>query len=227
LVSQVSLPSQLIDGYRAFLAGGLRAEQDRYRELAQSGQSPEVLVIGCCDSRCSPEVIFNARPGELFVVRNIANLVPPYAPDARAHGVSAALEFGVMALRVKHIVVLGHAQCGGVKAFAEDAEPLTPGDFIGNWMKLMTPAAEKIGPRGNRPMGEYLTMLEQANVALSLDNLMTFPRLRAKVERGEIRLHGAYFGVATGQLSVREPTTGKFMQVAAQEYAQLFARPQF
>jgi len=223
----VSLPSQLVDGYRAFLAGGLRAEQDRYRELAQSGQSPEVMVIGCCDSRCSPEVIFNSRPGELFVVRNIANLVPPYAPDAQAHGVSAALEFGVMALRVKHIVVLGHAQCGGIKAFAEDAEPLTPGDFIGNWMKLMTPAAEKIGPRGSRPMDEYLTLLEHANVALSLDNLMTFPRLRTKVERGDIRLHGAYFGVATGQLSVRDPASGKFTQVAADEYRQLFARPHF
>jgi carbonic anhydrase len=223
----VSLPSQLVDGYRAFLAGGLRAEQDRYRELAQSGQSPEVMVIGCCDSRCSPEVIFNSRPGELFVVRNIANLVPPYAPDAQAHGVSAALEFGVMALRVKHIVVLGHAQCGGIKAFAEDAEPLTPGDFIGNWMKLMTPAAEKIGPRGSRPMDEYLTLLEQANVALSLDNLLTFPRLRTKVERGDIRLHGAYFGVATGQLSVRDPASGKFTQVAADEYRQLFARPHF
>jgi len=223
----VSLPSQLVDGYRAFLAGGLRAEQDRYRELAQSGQSPEVMVIGCCDSRCSPEVIFNSRPGELFVVRNIANLVPPYAPDAQAHGVSAALEFGVMALGVKHIVVLGHAQCGGIKAFAEDAEPLTPGDFIGNWMKLMTPAAEKIGPRGSRPMDEYLTLLEQANVALSLDNLMTFPRLRTKVERGDIRLHGAYFGVATGQLSVRDPASGKFTQVAADEYRQLFARPHF
>jgi len=223
----VSLPSQLVDGYRAFLAGGLRAEQDRYRELAQSGQSPEVMVIGCCDSRCSPEVIFDSRPGELFVVRNIANLVPPYAPDAQAHGVSAALEFGVMALRVKHIVVLGHAQCGGIKAFAEDAEPLTPGDFIGNWMKLMTPAAEKIGPRGSRPMDEYLTLLEQANVALSLDNLMTFPRLRTKVERGDIRLHGAYFGVATGQLSVRDPASGKFTQVAADEYRQLFARPHF
>jgi len=223
----VALPTQLVDGYRAFLAGGLRAEQDRYRELAHSGQSPEVMVIGCCDSRCSPEVIFNSRPGELFVVRNIANLVPPYAPDARAHGVSAALEFGVVALGVKHIVVLGHAQCGGIKAFVEDAEPLTPGDFIGNWMKLMTPAAEKIGPRGSRPLDEYLTLLEQANVILSLDNLMTFPRLRAKVERGDIRLHGAYFGVATGQLSVRDPASGKFTQVAADEYRQLFARPHF
>jgi carbonic anhydrase len=207
--------------------GGLRAEQDRYRELAHSGQSPAVMVIGCCDSRCSPEVIFNARPGELFVVRNIANLVPPYAPDAQAHGVSAALEFGVMALEVRHIVVLGHAQCGGIKAFAEDAEPLTPGDFIGNWMKLMKPAAERIGPRGSRPMSDYLTLLEQANVALSLDNLMTFPRLRAKVERGDIRLHGAYFGVATGQLSVRDPASGKFTQVAADEYRQLFVHPQF
>jgi carbonic anhydrase len=223
----VSFPSQLVDGYRAFLAGGLRAEQDRYRELAHSGQSPEVMVIGCCDSRCSPEVIFNSRPGELFVVRNIANLVPPYAPDAQAHGVSAALEFGVMALGVKHIVVLGHAQCGGIKAFVEDAEPLTPGDFIGNWMKLMTPAAEKIGPRGSRSMDQYLTLLERANVALSLDNLMTFPRLRSKVERGDIRLHGAYFGVATGQLSVRDPASGEFAQVAADEYRRLFARPRF
>jgi carbonic anhydrase len=217
----------LVDGYRAFLSGGLRAEQDRYRELARSGQSPEVMVIGCCDSRCAPEVIFNSHPGELFVVRNIANLVPPYAPDGHTHGVSAALEFGVMALRVKHIVVLGHAQCGGIKAFAEDAEPLTPGDFIGNWMKLMTPAAKKVGPRGDRPMDTYLTLLEQANVALSLDNLMTFPRLRAKVERGDVSLHGAYFGVATGQLSVRDPATGKFIQVAADEYARLFVRPQF
>ena len=101
------------------------------------------MVIGCADSRVSPEVIFNARPGELFVVRNVANLVPPYAPDGQAHGVSAALEFGVAALKVQHIVVLGHAQCGGVKAFAEDAEPLSPGDFIGKWMSLMAPAHGK------------------------------------------------------------------------------------
>ena len=105
-------------------------------------------MIGCADSRVSPEVIFDARPGELFVVRNVANLVPPYAPDGQAHGVSAALEFGVAALKVQHIVVLGHAQCGGVKAFAEDAEPLSPGDFIGKWMSLMAPAMEKVGPRG-------------------------------------------------------------------------------
>jgi carbonic anhydrase len=185
------------------------------------------MIIGCADSRVSPEVIFNARPGEMFVVRNVANLVPPYAPDGRAHGVSAALEFGVAALKVKHIVVLGHAQCGGVRAFAEDAEPLSPGDFIGKWMSLMAPAAEKVGPRGSRPMGDYLTLLEQANVALSLDNLMTFPRLRAFVEAGQIKTHGAYFGVATGKLSVRDPATGDFMPIAAEDYARLFAQPRF
>ncbi len=206
----MSLPDHLIDGYLTFRAGRLRAEQDRYRDLAESGQSPEVMVIGCCDSRVSPEVIFNARPGELFVVRNVANLVPPYAPDGGAHGVSAALEFGIAALKIRHIVVLGHAHCGGVKAFAEDAEPLSPGDFIGKWMSLMAPAMEQVGPRGALPRDEYLTKLEQANVTNSLNNLMTFPRLRKLIERGQVTIHGAYFGVATGQLSVRDPDTGTF-----------------
>ncbi|MGA8920499.1 MAG: carbonic anhydrase [Pseudolabrys sp.] len=220
-------PQQLIDGYRAFLIGRLRHEQDRYRDLGQSGQSPDVMVIGCCDSRVSPEVIFDARPGELFVVRNVANIVPPYAPDQRAHGVSAALEFGIGALRIKHIVVLGHAHCGGVRAYAEDAEPLSPGDFIGNWMKLMAPAADKVGPRGALSAADYLTRLEQANVVNSLENLMTFPRLRKLIERGQVVVHGAYFGVATGQLSVRDHATGKFMQVAADDYTRLFAQPRF
>jgi carbonic anhydrase len=220
-------PQQLIDGYRAFLIGRLRHEQDRYRSLAESGQSPQIMVIGCCDSRVSPEVIFDARPGELFVVRNVANIVPPYAPDERAHGVSAALEFGVGALKVRHIVVLGHAQCGGVKAFAEDAEPLSPVDFIGNWMKLMTPAAEKVGPRGELSPADYLTRLEQANIVNSLDNLMTFPRLRRLIERTDVMIHGAYFGVATGKLSVRDPATGDFTQIATDDYARMFVQPRF
>src|ERR1700682_1045927 len=161
----MNLPQRLIDGYNAFAGGRLAREQNRFRELAEGGQTPQVMIIGCCDSRVSPEVIFDARPGALFVVRNVANIVPPYAPDGQAHGVSAALEFGVAALKVKHIVVLGHAQCGGVKAFAEDAEPLSPGDFIGKWMRLMAPAAEKVGPRGALSPAHYLTRLEQAHVA--------------------------------------------------------------
>jgi carbonic anhydrase len=208
----MTFPQRLIEGYNAFAGGRLPREQDRYRELAERGQSPEIMVIGCCDSRVSPEVIFDASPGELFVVRNVANIVPPYSPDGQAHGVSAALEFGVAALKVKHIVVLGHAHCGGVKAYAEDAEPLSPGDFIGKWMALMAPAAEKT-PRGSSSAADYLTRLEQANVVNSLDNLMTFPRLRKLIERGSVALHGAYFGVASGDLSVLDKASGEFRPV--------------
>jgi len=208
-------PQRLVEGYRDFLDGRLRREQDRYRQLAEIGQSPEAMVIGCCDSRVSPEVIFDARPGELFVVRNVANIVPPYEPDGHAHGVSAALEFGVAALKVRHIVILGHAHCGGVKAFAQKAEPLSPGDFIGSWMRLMTPAAEKAGPQHDLSWPDYLTRLEQANVANSLDNLLTFPGLRKLIESGRVATHGAYFGVAAGELSIRDETSGEFLPVAA------------
>jgi carbonic anhydrase len=211
----MNFPHRLIEGYGSFSSGRLQAEQDRYRDLAEHGQTPEIMVIGCCDSRVSPEVIFDARPGELFVVRNVGNLVPPFETGGNYHGVSAALEFGVAALKVKHIVILGHAQCGGVKAFAEDAEPLSPGDFIGRWMSLMAPAAEKVGPRDSMSRGEYITRLEKASVVNTLDNLMTFPRLRALVERGAVTLHGAYFGVATGELSVLDKTTGEFSPVRA------------
>jgi carbonic anhydrase len=219
----MTFPQRLIEGYRAFLGGRLAREQGRYRELAEAGQSPEVMVIGCSDSRVSPEAIFDARPGELFVVRNVANIVPPYQPDGNAHGVSAALEFGVAALKVKHIVVLGHAHCGGVRAFAEKAAPLSPSDFIGRWMSLMAPAAAKAGPPDGVPAADYLTRLEQANIANSLDNLKTFPRLNKLIERGDVAIHGAYFGVATGRLSVRDEKTGAFVQVAASEHARLFA----
>ena len=223
----MSFPEHLVDGYRAFLGSRLRREQDRYRELSESGQTPQIMLIGCCDSRVSPEVIFDALPGELFVVRNVANIVPPYSPDGQAHGVSAALEFGVVALKVKHIVVLGHAQCGGVRAFAEDAEPLSPGDFIGKWMALMAPAVDKVGPRGNRERTEYLELLEQANIANSLDNLMTFPRLRKMIERDDVGIHGAYFGVATGELLALDPASREFKPVAAEDHARIFARPRF
>src|SRR5262249_31940308 len=141
-MDKTSFPDRLLAGYRTFATQRLPTEQTRYRELSERGQSPEVMVIGCCDSRVSPEVIFDAGPGELFVGRNVANIVPPYAPDGAAHGVSAALEFGVQVLRVKHIVVLGHAQCGGVGALVQDAAPLSPGDFIGKWMSLLAPALE-------------------------------------------------------------------------------------
>ena len=222
-----NFPQRLIDGYSAFAKGRLPREQDRYRELAETGQKPEIMVIGCCDSRVSPEVIFDASPGELFVARNIANLVPPYTPDGAQRAVSAALEFAVQALHVKHIVVLAHAQCGGIRAYAEEAAPLSPGDFIGRWMALIAPAAKKLGPRGDRSFAEYVTALEQQAALTTLDNLMTFPCVNILVERGRLSLHAAYFGVATGDLSVYNPASGEFVRIAAAEHAKAFAPPRF
>ncbi len=223
----MAFPQRLLDGYSAFLRARLPEEQTRFRQLSESGQSPEIMVIGCCDSRVSPEVIFDARPGELFVVRNVGNLVPPYTPDGAQRAVSAALEFAVQALKVKHIVVLGHAQCGGIRAFAEEREPLSPGDFIGHWMALIAPAAQAVGPRDSMPMAEYLARLERASVVKTLDNLMTFPCVNILAERGKLQLHAAYFGVAAGTLSVLDRESGEFVRIAAEEHAEIFNAPRF
>jgi carbonic anhydrase len=205
-------PAQLAAGYRAFLEDRFVRERRRYETVAKS-QSPEVMVIGCCDSRVSPEVIFDASPGEIFVARNVANLVPPYETAGQYHGTSAALEFAVQLLKVKHIVVLGHARCGGIRAFADGAAPLSPGDFIGKWMSLIAPAAERAGP-GDGTAAD-LRRLELAAIELSLANLMTFPCVRILVERRRLHLHGAYFGVADGVLLVRDPATGAFERLVA------------
>ena len=220
-------PKRLIDGYSAFRSERLPREQTRFRQLAEQGQAPEIMVIGCCDSRVSPEVIFDARPGELFVARNIANLVPPYTPDAAQRAMSAALEFAVQALKVKHIVVLAHAQCGGIRAYAEEAAPLSPGDFIGNWMALIAPSAKKVGPRGERSFKDYVTALEQQAALTSLDNLMTFPCVKILVERGKLHLHAAYFGVATGDLSVFDPAAKRFERVGRDKHPMSFPGPSF
>ena len=205
----MKFPQRLSDGYLAFRAGRLAAEQSRYRDLAERGQAPETMVIGCCDSRVSPEVIFDAGPGELFVVRNVANLVPPYSPDSAYHGVSSAIEYAVEVLQVRHIVVLGHARCGGIKAFADKAPP---GDFIGKWISLLAPAAATIAADGEAP-GSYFTRLEQASTRVSIENLKTFPFIRKRCEGGKLALHGAYFDVATGQLSVLDLAAGRFAAV--------------
>ncbi len=205
-------PAQLEAGYRAFLGERFVRERQRYQAVADR-QRPEVMIIGCCDSRVSPEVIFDASPGEIFVARNVANLVPPYETDGHYHGTSAALEFAIQGLKVKHIVVLGHANCGGIRAFSGNANPLSPGDFIGKWMSLIAPAAELVKPSGNTE--EDLRQLELAAIELSLRNLMTFPCVSILVERGSLQLHGAYFGVNDGVMLVRDPTTGAFERLVA------------
>ena len=206
-------PQNLISGYQTFTSQRLPTEQSRFRELSERGQSPEVMVIGCCDSRVSPEVIFDASPGELFVVRNIANLVPVYQPDGGAHGVSAALEYAVQVLKVKHIVVLGHAQCGGIRAFVDNAAPLSPGDFIGRWMSMFVKPGETVEIRDHETMTDFATRIEKAAVMRSLENLGTFPFVQAAIARGELQLHGAYFGVAVGSLSVLNQDAKEFVAV--------------
>ncbi|WP_407157500.1 carbonic anhydrase [Bradyrhizobium sp. STM 3557] len=205
-----SFPQRLLEGYRAFTTQRLPTEQSRYRELSERGQSPEVMVIGCCDSRVSPEVIFDVGPGELFVLRNIANLVPIYQPDENAHGVSAALEYAVTVLKVKHIVILGHAQCGGIRAFVDKIAPLSPGDFIGRWMSMFIKPGEVVEQRPHETMQDFVTRIEKAAVFRSIENLMTFPFVRSRVESGELQLHGAYFGVAEGSLFVLDRETKEF-----------------
>jgi len=202
-------PERLTSGYRAFLDGRFPTERNRFRILAEAGQQPEIMVIGCCDSRVAPELIFDAGPGEMFVVRNVANLVPPYEPDAHYHGTSSAIEFAVNGLNVRHIVVMGHAACGGIRSYYDDAEPLAKGDFIGKWMSQITTTAQALALPGIDRQAD-LRRLELRVVEHSLNNLMTFPYIRQRVERGELRLHGAYFGVASGLLFIRDPATGEF-----------------
>src|SRR3954463_7399457 len=208
-----SFPPRLIEGYRTFTSQRMPNEQSRYKKLSERGQAPEVMGIGCCDSRVSPEVIFDVGPGELFVVRNVANLVPVYQPDGGAHGVSAALEYAVNVLRIQHVVVLGHAQCGGIRAFIDKIDPLSEGDFIGRWMAMFIKPGEVVEQRERETMQDFVVRIEKAAIFRSLENLMTFPFVRSRVERGEMNLHGAYFGVAEGSLFVLDPAAKEFRAV--------------
>ena len=205
------LPESLLDGYRSFKSERYSKEHRRYRSLAEHGQTPEVMVIACCDSRSAPETIFNSSPGEVFVVRNVANLVPPYEPDGTYHATSAALEFAVGVLRVKHIVVLGHGRCGGIQAVLNPTdEPLSDGDFIGTWMRLLKPAAEVIASAGHLSAAEQQTALERISVGCSIDNLRTFPCVSIPENNGQLSLHGAWFDIASGELWTLDPETGHF-----------------
>ena len=172
------------------------------------------MVIGCCDSRVSPEVIFDAGPGELFVVRNIANLVPVYQPDGGAHGVSAALEYAVSVLRVKHIVVLGHAQCGGIRAFIDKIEPLSPGDFIGRWMAMFIKPGEKVEQRDHETMaGFHRPDRKGRGVPQPGKPDDVSVRARPRSNAASMHLHGAYFGVAEGSLFVLDQAAKEFRSV--------------
>ena len=205
------LPEKLLNGYRSFMGGSYSDQSQRYRDLAKTGQTPETMVIACCDSRAAPETIFDTGPGELFVVRNVANLVPPYTPDGEYHGTSAALEFAVQSLKVKDIVVLGHGRCGGIAAaLTPDAAPLSPGDFIGKWMNMLAAPAAIIGENQLMTAGERQRSLERISIRFALANLRTFPCVQILESKGRLRLHGAWFDISTGELWVMDPATGDF-----------------
>ena len=206
-------PEVLTDRFRRFKFRHFTPNQDRYEELANNGQNPEVMIVSCCDSRVDPETIFGAMPGELFVVRNVANLVPPYETTGKYHGVSAALEFAALNLRVKHIIVIGHSGCGGVRACHEhDAARQTEAQFITNWMSILDEGRERIMTAfAGRPLPEIRTALERESVVASLDNLRTFPCIKILEGKGRLALHGAYYDIGTGTLSVYNQATAEFV----------------
>ena len=204
--------SDLVQGYHRFRDREWQEERDRWAELAE-GQSPKVMVIACSDSRVDPATIFDARPGEMFVVRNVANLVPPFEPDQNYHGVSAALEFAVTQLEVDELVVMGHGFCGGCAAALTgqfDEADHGQGHFIAHWLEMLADAREKI--RAEHPELDRQAFLEMEleGVRLSLRNLMAFPWVRERVESGRLTLHGAYFAIADGILHVCDEATGTF-----------------
>jgi len=208
-----SFPDTLLQGYQAFKSGKYIDERDRYRALSEQGQTPDTMVIACCDSRAAPEIIFNTVPGEIFVARNVANLVPPYKPDGEYHATSAALEFAVQSLKVKHIIIMGHGRCGGVRAALDPADkPLSPGDFIGKWMDLLTPAADAVNANDWMTGSERQTALERISIRYSIANLRTFPYVSKLERKGHLQLHGAWFDISSGELWVMDGETGDFVR---------------
>lgn len=199
----------LIEGYWRFRSSTWARERKRFETLARHGQRPRVMVIACSDSRADPQMIFDAAPGEIFVVRNVANLVPPYNPDSAYHGTSAAIEFGVKALKVEDVVVLGHALCGGVRALLEGAPAETP-DFVNPWMAIAAAARRRAI---EAPESDRQRICEHETVRLSLANLEAFPWIKTAVAANALRVHGCYFDIRSGVL-MRLGADGIFVPVA-------------
>ncbi len=206
----MSSPQQLIEGFQRFRERHFSVNGNPFQDLVQFGQTPKALVVACCDSRVDPALVLDCAPGDLFVIRNVANLVPPAENQGSYHGTSAALEFGVRNLAVQHIIVLGHAQCGGIHALLEgsvDAEE----SFIAGWMSIADAARERV-EREHANAGSKLRhrACEQQAILVSLDNLMTFSWIRERVEQGKLVLHGWYFDIEQGELLGYNAASRKF-----------------
>ena len=207
----MGFPQRLLDGYGNFRSGRYALETERYKQLGQGLQKPSVMIIACCDSRAAPETIFDAGPGEIFVMRNVANLVPPYAPDGKHHATSAAIEFAVLSLGVRNVVVMGHGRCGGIRAVVDGSDPLSSGDFIGKWMSDVKDVAETVRhDHEDDHVHDLQTAVEHASVEHSLANLRTFPWLRMRENKRDVGIHGAWFDIALGELHVYDETERKW-----------------
>jgi carbonic anhydrase len=207
--------SQLIEGYRRFREQDWPRERERWAELAE-GQSPKVMILACADSRSDPAQIFDARPGEMFVVRNIAALAPPYETSRGFHGVSSALEFAVTQLKVGEILVMGHGLCGGCAAALTgqfDDTPPGEGHFIADWVRMLDGARSEVLARHHELGREAFLDMEREAVKVSLANLRTFPWITERERAGELRLHGAHFSIAEGLLYMLDEAEGDFRPV--------------
>lgn len=203
--------NSLLAGYRSYRALYHEKRADQTRKLAEEGQKPEVMVVACSDSRVDPAILFNADPGEIFVVRNVAALVPPYAPDDSHHGTSSAIEFAVKDLQVKDIVVLGHHQCGGIRAMRATVAGKPPEDreFVSRWMEL---AKDACTLHGADDAGSD-AVVEMATIKVSIRNLKSFPWVSSRIAEGQLRVHGWWFDIETGDLLAHDPKTGQFSAI--------------
>lgn len=200
--------AELVQGYRRFRETGYVAQKARYDLLSSDGQAPPVMVISCCDSRVDPATIFDTGPGQLFALRNVANLVPPYEVGGGLHGASAAIEFGVCGLKVKHIVVLGHGQCGGIGAALTGADLGVEGpSFVDDWMSIIADARDAVvASKCAHPQRD----LELEAIKVSLANLRSFPFISEREAAGTLKLHGAWFAISDGVLHILDEATGEF-----------------
>lgn len=204
----------LIEGYRRFRLGPYREQRERYDRLSQ-GQAPKVMVIACSDSRVDPSRVFDAAPGQMFVLRNIANLVPPYAAISGQSSVAAALEYAVTGIHVEHILIFGHGRCGGIAAaLAGDFDNPVAGTHVHAWMEIIGPTRDTVKAAcAMSPDLDAQRALEQASVRVGLDNLRTYPFVARAIEDGQLQLHGAIFDIGEGLLRTLDDETGQFLPV--------------
>ncbi len=203
---------KLVSGFRSFRRENFIENRSRFQDLVRRGQSPQIMIIACSDSRVDPAIVTGAEPGDLFVVRNVANLVPPCQGDGHYHGTSAALEYAVRQLGVAHVIVFGHARCGGIHALMESANGEDDSsDFVGSWMEIARPARDEVlRVMPDAGLEEQAAACEKLGVRASLENLMTFPWIAEAVAAGDLHLHGWYFDIVEGALCALDPENGEF-----------------